>query len=360
MKYLKDIDFKNKRVLLRADYNIPIRNGQILDDWRIRISLPTIEYILKQDKAKLVIISHLGRPEGKPDSRYSLEPVAKRLEKLLGKEIIFIKDILSKEGDEIVQSLDAGQVALAENLRFYPQEENNDSPRSDLPGLGETDGAGEKFAIDICHHFGVFVNDAFSVSHRTHASIVQIPKFKPSCAGLLMEKEISELTTALKPSKRPAIAIIGGAKIKTKMPVIENLAKNYDAVLVGGKVAVEARKENVEFVENVILPEDFIDEALDIGPKTSEKYKMALSSSSFIVWNGPMGKFEEDKYAGGTKVVLGAIAEADAWKIAGGGETLEFINQHNASEEFNFLSSGGGAMLEFLGGKQLPGIAALD
>lgn len=344
MKYLKDIDLKNKRVLLRADYNVPLENGVILDDFRIRQSLPTIEHILKQSKTKIVIISHLGRPEGKSDSQYSLKPVAKKLGELLGREVVFLKDILSQEGDETIQSLDDGQIALAENLRFYPQEEAND----------------EQFAIGICHHFGVFVNDAFSDSHRAHASIVRIPKFKPSCAGHLMEKEIHELSKALKPSRRPAVAVIGGAKIETKIPVIENLAKIYDAVLVGGRIAVEAQDQKMNFSENVILPEDYVDDTLDIGLKTAEKYGRAITSASFVVWNGPMGKFEEEKYAEGTRVVLDAMSGSDAWKIAGGGETLEFINKNNAAKEFDFLSSGGGAMLEFLSGKKLAGIEALE
>jgi len=344
MKYLKDVDFKNKRVLLRTDFNVPLENGEILDDFRIRESLPTIEYILKQDKAKIVIISHLGRPEGKADPQYSLEPVAKKLGELLRKEVIFIKDILSKEGDEAVQSLESGQVALAENLRFWPGEEAGD----------------EKFAIDLCHHFGVFVNDAFSDSHRAHASIFQIPRFKPSCAGLLMKKEIEELSKALKPSKGPAIALIGGAKIETKMPVIENMARNYDAVLIGGKIAVEAQEQKMKFSENVILPDDYIDGTLDIGPKTAEKYKMAIASASFLVWNGPMGKFEDEKYAAGSKTVLDAICDSDAWKIVGGGETVEFIDKYEQADKFDFISSGGGAMLEFLSGVKLPGIEALE
>jgi phosphoglycerate kinase len=352
MKYLKDIDFKNKRVLLRADYNVPLENGKILDDFRLRESLPTIEHILRQAKSKIVIISHLGRPEGKIDSQYSLEPVAKKLGELLGKEIIFIQDILSKKGDAAIQSLEDGQIALAENLRFYPQEEAGDSPRSG--------GASEKFAIDLCHHFGVFVNDAFSVSHRAHASVSQIPLFKPSCAGLLMQKEIEELSKALKPSKRPAIAIIGGAKIETKMPVIENMANSFDAVLIGGRIAVEAQEKKMKFSENVILPDDYVDEDFDIGLKTAEKFKMAISSASFLVWNGPMGKFEEEKYVAGTKTILDAIAASDAWKIAGGGETVEFIDKYNQAEKFDFISSGGGAMLEFLSGRKLPGIEALE
>src|SRR4030042_5746608 len=224
MKYLQDIDFKNKRVLVRTDFNVSLENGVVKDDFRIRLIIPTLEYILKQSRSKVVIISHLGRPDGKAMPEFSMKPVTQTLSKLIKKEVKFIADIKSTEGDEIVRNLSEGKVAFAENIRFYPEEEIND----------------EKFAIDICHHFGVYVNDAFSASHRVHASVTKIPKFKPSCVGLLMEKEINQLSKALIPSKRPSIAVIGGAKIETKMPAIENLAKNYDAVLVGGKIASEA------------------------------------------------------------------------------------------------------------------------
>jgi phosphoglycerate kinase len=344
MKYLHDLDFKNKRVLVRTDFNVPIEKGVVKDDFRIRLALPTLEYILKQSRSKIVIISHLGRPKGKVMPEFSLKPVAEILSKLLKREVKFISDIRSKEGDEIVRRLSEDEVALVENIRFYPEEEAND----------------ENFAIDICHHFGVFVNDAFSASHRAHASIFQIPRFKPSCAGFLMEKEITELSKALKPFKKPSLAVIGGAKIETKLPVIENLAKIYDAVLLGGKISVEAKEKNIKFPQNIVLPEDYTEENLDIGPQTIEKYTLAISAASFLVWNGPMGKFEEEKYKIGTKRILEAIAAAEAWKIAGGGETIEFINSEKSADKFNFLSSGGGAMLEFLSGKKLPGIEALE
>jgi len=344
MKYLHDLDFKNKRVLVRTDFNVPIEKGVVKDDFRIRLALPTLEYILKQSRSKIVIISHLGRPKGKVMPEFSLKPVTEILSKLLKREVKFISGIRSKEGDEIVRRLSEGEVALAENIRFYPEEEAND----------------ENFAIDICHHFGVFVNDAFSASHRAHASIFQIPRFKPSCAGFLVEKEITELSKALKPFKKPSLAVIGGAKIETKLPVIENLAKIYDAVLLGGKISVEAKEKNIKFPQNVVLPEDYTEENLDIGPQTIKKYTLAISAASFLVWNGPMGKFEEEKYKIGTKRILEAIAAAEAWKIAGGGETIEFINSEKSADKFNFLSSGGGAMLEFLSGKKLPGIEALE
>jgi len=344
MKFLKDIYFKNKRVLLRVDYNVPLDNGEIKDDLRIRMTIPTINFILGQSRSKIMLVSHLGRPEGKFQEEFSLQPVAKRLEELLKKEIKFIKDIKSPEADAEIRNLRDGEIALAENLRFYPEEEKND----------------EKFAIELCHHFGVFVNDAFSASHRAHASIAQIPRFKPSCAGLLLEKEIAELGKALSPMRRPALAIIGGAKIETKLPVIENLAKNYDAVLVGGKIAVEAKENQITFPSNVVVAEDFTEGNFDIGPKAIEKYQMAISAASFLVWNGPMGKFEEEKYKAGTKAIYDAVVEADAYKIAGGGETIEFINLEKGSEKFDFVSSGGGAMLEFLSGKILPGIEALE
>jgi len=239
--------------------------------------------------------------------------------------------------------LKEGGIALAENIRFYPEEEKND----------------EEFAVKLCHHFGVFVNDAFASSHRAHSSIVQIPRFKPSCAGFLMEKEIKELSRALKPSKRPSVAVIGGAKIETKLPVIENLAKTYDIVLVGGKVAVEAKEKSAKFSQNVVLPDDFTNGNLDIGPKTIEKYAAAVSAASFVVWNGAMGKFEEAGCAEGTEKVLNAICRADAHRIAGGGETIEFIDEQKKADCFDFISSGGGAMLEFLSGIKLPGIEAL-
>ncbi len=344
MKYLKDFDFKNKRVLIRVDYNVPLENGKIKDDWRIRLALPTIEHILKNQKSKIVLLSHLGRPDGKAIPELSLRPVAERLSELLKRKVKFIGDIASAEGDEAVRGLGDGVVALAENVRFRPEEKAND----------------EQFAINLCHHFGLYVNDAFSASHRAHATIVRIPLLKPSCAGLLMEKEIKELAKALVPPRRPALAVIGGAKIETKIPVIENLAKNYDAVLVGGKTAVEAGEKGVKFPANVVLPEDFAEGNFDIGPKTAEKYKMAVSAAGFIVWNGPMGKFEEEKYRKGTDAIFDAIGEADAYKIAGGGETLEYIDSRGGTDKFNFISSGGGAMLEFLSGKKLPGIEALE
>lgn len=344
MKYLRDIDFKNKRVLIRTDYNVPLEKGRILDDARIKMTLPTIKYILKQPRSKIVLISHLGRPEGKVKPELSLKPVAEKIEKLLKRKIIFISDITSQTGDETIRKLKEGEIALAENIRFYPQEEKNN----------------ESFAIQICHHFGVYVNEAFSASHRAHASVAQIPRFKPSCAGFLMEKEVSELSKALRPTKRPALAIIGGAKIETKLPLIENLAKIYDVVLIGGKIAVEAKERNIKFAQNVILPDDFMEGNFDIGPKTIEKYKMAISAASFIVWNGPMGKFEEEVYCKGTAAVYEAIVTTDAYRIAGGGETIEYIASQDSRDRFNFISSGGGAMLEFLSGKKLPGIEVLE
>ena len=231
MKYLKDIDFKNKRVFVRADYNVPIEDGKVLDDWKIKLVIPTIEYILKQARSKIVLLSHLGRPNGRVMPEFSLKPVAEKLSELMKKEVKFIEDMKSPEGDEQVRQLSDGEIALAENVRFYPEEEANN----------------EKFAIDICHHFGVYVNDAFGASHRAHATVAQIPRFKPSCAGLLLEKEIGELSKALNPPKRPAMAVIGGTKIETKLPVIENLAKVYDVVLVGGKIAFEAEEKNMKF-----------------------------------------------------------------------------------------------------------------
>lgn len=344
MKYLKDIDFKNKRVLMRVDYNVPLEHGKILDDWRIKLTLPTINHILNQAKSKVFLISHLGRPKEDDKSSLSLKPIAKKLGDLLKKEVKFIEDLNSEAADKEIRNLEEGAIALGENIRFYPEEEQND----------------EDFAVRLCHHCGVFVNDAFSASHRKHASVFQIPRFKPSCAGLLMQKEIEELSKALSPARRPALAVIGGAKIETKLPLIENLAKVYDAVLVGGKIAVEALEKKIKFSPNVVLAQDFNENKSDIGIETIKKYSMAISAASFIIWNGPLGKYEDENCRAGTNGVYQAILEADAYKIAGGGETVEFINQKKGTDKFDFISSGGGAMLQFLSGNKLPGIEALE
>ncbi len=344
MKYLHDSDFKNKRVLVRVDFNVPLENGKIEDDRRIRMTLPTIQYILEQKRSKVVLASHLGRPEGKIVPELSLKPLVEPICALLQKEVKFIGDIASDDADKIVRNLEPGEVVLAENIRFHAEEENND----------------EDFAIRVCHHFGYFVNDAFSASHREHATVSQIPRFKPSCAGLQMENEIRELKKALKPKERPSIAIIGGAKIKTKLPVIENLAKTYDVVLVGGKIASEAIREKIEFSQNVVLPDDFAENDFDIGHQTIEKYKKAISAASFIAWNGPMGKFEDEAFEKGTREIYEAVSQAEAYKIAGGGETLEYIDSQKGADKFDFISSGGGAMLEYLAGKKMPGIEALE
>ncbi len=344
MKFLKDLDFKNKRVLLRTDYNVPMKSGLIIDDQRIRASIETINYILSKPKSRIVIVSHLGRPDGKRVREMSLRPITDVLSKHLKREVTFIEGVIEPEYQKIIRSIPEGSVALLENIRFYPQEELND----------------EDFAIELCRNFGIYVNDAFSVCHRAHASVVGPPKFKPSCIGINLEKEIYILSQALSPKKRPAVAIVGGVKVETKLPLIQNLSKIYDVVLIGGTLGIEAQKKGFEFDQNVIVPEDYLGNMLDIGPVTMEKYDKIIRAGSFIIWNGAMGKFEETQFARGTETIMKAIVEADAVKIAGGGETVEAINQYNLQDKFDFISTGGAAMLDFLAGKVLPGIKALE
>lgn len=350
MKNLNEVDLKNKKVVLRAGFNVPVENGEIDDDIRIRAALPTVEYILKQQPKVLVIISHLGRPEGKRDPELSNDVVAKRLGELLSKEVEMLDDVEALRG-VVGNENDLGKIYLLENIRFWPQEEEGD----------------EEFGKSIGKLFDVYVNDCFSASHRDHVSFTKVPKYtKEKCAGLLFEKELTNLEKVRNNPEQPAVMVIGGAKIATKLPVIENLMKIYDKILVGGMIANEAIDEKVELSENVLLPVDFApagkeDQRLDIGPETIKNFLQEISGAETIVWNGPMGKFEDDDAAEGTKKIMQAIAkEHEAHQVIGGGETLEAIKQFGDFSDFDYVSMSGGAMLEFLAGKELPGIKALN
>jgi len=374
LRNLNDIklkNLKNKRVLLRADFNVPIGDDGTIDgqeDWRIKAVFPTIKYLLKQ-KAKIILLAHLGRPKisrkfikslrlkvsKAESSEYSLRPVAKRMNELLKKKIKFVNDCLGKSAKKAVEEMKPGEIILLENLRFYKEEaENNVDFAKKLAELGD-----------------IYINDAFSDCHRAHASIVGIAKFLPSCAGLLLEKELKLMESAVKP-KHPAIAIIGGAKIETKLPAVNNLAKIYDFVLVGGMIANEIIEScgKYKFGLNVILPEQagiLRKNSYDIGLISAQKFAACIKKAKSIVWNGPMGKFEEEKYSAGTRGMISAIKIAlknGARVLIGGGETISAV-QKFAPELMNKkianlnISTGGGAMLEFLAGKNLPGIEAL-
>ncbi len=350
MKTIRDIDFKGKKVLIRTDYNVPLKDGIILEEQRIVASLRTLEEILSQRPAAILIISHLGKPEGKPNLEFSLLPVAQKLEELIGFQVELLDDYRKMQQYCKNYKNEVDKICLLENVRFWPEEEAGD----------------ESFAKEIARYFDVFVNDAFSVSHRDHASVTKMPQFIPEKAiGILFEEELTNLSKIKDNPAHPAVAIIGGAKIQTKLPIIEFLSKKYDFVLVGGMIANEVLDERLDLGKNVLLPVDFgpkgrETERVDIGQKTIQLFYYKIQDAQTIVWNGPLGKFEEEDCAQGTQRIIEAIRlNQIAHKVVGGGETIEALNIYGDLSIFNYVSMSGGAMLEFLSGKELPGITAL-
>jgi phosphoglycerate kinase len=342
VKELKDFNFQGKRVLVRCDFNVPLsEKGEILDDFRIRKSIPTIKYLLNK-KAKIILISHLGRP-GK-NQKFSLRPVAKRLKALLRKKIKFLDDCLGEKVEKGIEKIKEKEIILLENLRFYKGEEEND----------------ENFAKNLAKLGDIFINDAFAASHRAHASIVGIPKFLPSGAGFLLEEEIETLKNLMKNPKKPLIGIVGGEKVEDKVKVIDKLSEIGEWILINGLMAKEIKEKNffLKYPQKVLEPKDSIN-GKDIGPKTINFFKEKIREAKTIFWNGPLGMTERKEFQNGTKEIIKAIIESGAFSVAGGGETVEFINQLGLASKFNHVSTGGGAMLEFLSGKKLPGIEAL-
>jgi 3-phosphoglycerate kinase len=347
MKRIIDFNFSGKRVLVRCDFNVPLKKGKILDDFRIRKTLPTIEFLTKK-KAKVILISHLGDPNGKVIEELRLDPIAKRLRKLLKKKVLKLNECLGDEVKKATSSLKEGEILILENVRFYPQEEENDL----------------SFAKEISELGEIFINEAFSVSHRAHASIVGIPKFLPSGIGLLFEKEISFLENFLKEYKRPLVTLIGGKKIKDKAPLVEKFLEIGDKILINHLIAKEIKegKVKVKFPEKILSPIDGVDkkgEHFDIGPKTIKIFSEEIMKAKTIVWNGPFGKIEEKKYQRGTREIAKSILKSKAISLIGGGETIEFTNKLRITEKFSFASTGGGAFLNFLAGKRLPGLEVL-
>ena len=399
---LKDLDLKDKTVLVRADFNVPQdANLNITDDTRIRATLPTLRYILEQGAKKIVIISHLGRPDGKVVAKYSLKPVAARLKELLGQDVLFLNDCVSADltgvagarfcaGDNIKQDIDQSKekVILLENLRFHPGEEANDI----------------NFAKQLAFLAEVFVNDAFGTAHRAHASCEGVTHFLKSAAGFLLEKEIKYLGGAVSNPARPFIVILGGAKVADKIGVIENLLPKADAIIIGGGMAYtflksqgkqignsKLEKEKLEVAKSIlakakqlkkkillpidhvvvdnidanakteIVGEDIPDGkiAVDIGPKTVKLFEEKLKSAKTIVWNGPLGIFEMDAFSKGTQQIAAFISTLKTTSIIGGGDTAAAIAKFKLEDKMSHISTGGGASLEFLEGKTLPGIAAL-
>jgi len=343
VKKIQEAEIQDKKVLLRADFNVAVESGKVKEKFKIEAVRETLKYLLEK-KCKVALASHFGRPEGKINPEFSLSQIKNDVESILGVKIVFIDDCISEKIAKALHNLNDGEVLLLENVRFYPGEEQND----------------EKFAEGLAKNFEVFINDAFSVSHRDQASVTGITKFLPSYAGFWLQKEIKEMEKIKNDFKKPAVAIIGGAKIETKLPVIKFFEEKYDNVLVGGKIANEALDQKIQFSSKVILPVDFIDDRLDIGPKTLENFKSIIRQAETIVWNGPTGKFEEEKYAFSTNEILKEILKSHAYVVAGGGETIEVLEKNEAIDKISFVSTGGGAMLEYLSGNKMPGIEALQ
>ncbi len=387
MRTLKDLDVKNKRVLVRCDFNIPLnKKGDIEDDFRIKQTIPTIEYLIK-NKAKVILMSHLGRPKGKVVETLRLTPVQKKLTEYLDLSITKTPDCIGKEIEKQTEEMKEGEILLLENLRFHKEEKEND----------------RNFSKKLAKLADVYINDAFGISHRAHASIVGVPKYLPSGAGLLLEKEVKILSKVLEKPWRPLVAIIGGVKISSKIKVIKQFLEKADHLLIGGKIAnailvakgicvgrpwpsEEVTKEIARFNLTSIklhLPIDAVaspdetgkfyvretgpgrvrkDEKLfDIGSETIKMFSKIIEDAKMIIWSGPLGRFEEPLFEKGTKVIAEKIAKNHrAFKIVGGGETISALSKFGLREKFDHISTGGGAMLEFLSGEELPGLKALE
>ncbi|MCX6762140.1 MAG: phosphoglycerate kinase [Candidatus Moranbacteria bacterium] len=343
IRRIQDADVAGKKVILRVDFNVSLENGRAKETFKIKAAKESLDFLISK-KAKVVLLSYFGRPNGKALPEFSMEQLVPDVEELLCVKVKFISDCIGDKVREGVGKMVEGEVLLLENVRFYEGEDKND----------------EDLAKKMADGFDIFINDAFSQSHRNQSSITGITKFLPSYAGFRLQEEIAEMTIVKEHPISPAVAIIGGAKIETKLPVIKFFEEKYDYILVGGKIANEALDQGIEFSGKVILPIDFVDDRLDIGPKTLEKFEKIISQAKTIVWNGPMGKFEEEKYAISSDEILKAVLASSAFTLVGGGETLEILERNGAMEKVDFVSTGGGAMLDYLGGEKMPGIKALE
>jgi len=390
-KTIENLDLTGRRVLVRVDFNVPIKNGVIGDDTRVRSSLPTIEYALAHGARTVILCSHLGRPKGKPDLQYSLKPVADHLAALLKRQVVFAEDCIGAPAQAAIARAGDGGIVLLENLRFHPEEEKNDAV----------------FAAGLAALAEVYVNDAFGSAHRAHASTEGIVHHvKEAAAGLLMAAEIEHLGRVLEHPDRPFVAILGGAKVSDKLEVIQNLIPRVDALLIGGAMAytffkarnvpvgkslvepdlldaardvetqAKARGLRLELpVDHVVAPKleagapadtlDVGDPAigdrmgLDIGPKTIAAYAAVITGAKTVIWNGPMGVFEIDAFAKGTMAVAHAVADVQGTTVIGGGDSIAAVAKAGVTDRITHISTGGGASLEFLGGRVLPGVAAL-
>ena len=386
---INEADLKGKRVLIRVDFNVPLKDGKVTDNTRIKAALPTIKYIL-DNGASLVVMTHLGRPKGQKNPAFSLAPVAAEFEKLLGKKVTLAPDVIGPEVKKEVEALKPGDVLLLENVRFYAEEEKND----------------EAFAKELASYGDIYCNDAFGTAHRAHASTEGVSHYLPSYAGFLIEKEVKFMAPVLENPEKPLVAIIGGSKVSSKITVLESLVRTCDTIVIGGGMAytfdkVLGYKIGKSLVEDdyletassflkkaeekgvkVILPVDHVAAAefdenaspvavdsvdipadlmgMDIGPKTTALIVEAVKGAKSVVWNGPMGVFEFASFAKGTEEVAKALAASDATTVVGGGDSVAAINKFGLADKISHVSTGGGASLEFLEGKELPGIKALE
>lgn len=345
VKNIADAQFEKANVLVRVDFNVEFdAQGEAEEHFRFDITKKTIDHIASFPGVKIAMLTHLGRPEGKKNPDFSVSRLVSVAEQALGRKVVFVSDCVGEEVEKALETVAAGDVLLLENVRFYSEEEINDFP----------------FAQNLAKPFSVYVNEAFSVCHREHASVVGVPKILPGYAGFHLLEEIAELDRLKTAPEHPAIAVVGGAKIETKLPLIRTFENTFDTILVGGKIANEAIDQKIIFSEKVLLPKDFdSDLRLDIGPETIARYTEIIKTAKTIVWNGPMGKFEVPPYNVGTDAILKAIVASGAFVVIGGGESLTVLEQANVMDKIGFVSSGGGAMLEYLGGSVLPGLNIL-
>ncbi|HAF86871.1 MAG TPA: phosphoglycerate kinase [Sphaerochaeta sp.] len=389
LRTIRDYDFSGKRALVRVDFNVPLKDSEVTDDTRIRAALPTIKYILDAG-GSVVVMSHFGRPKGKKDLQFSMAPIGKKFAELLGRPVALAPDVIGDEVAKEVKGLKSGEVLLLENVRFYPGEEKNDP----------------EFAKQLSLFGDVYVNDAFGTAHRAHASTAGVAQYLPSYAGFLIEKEVRFMAPLLENPDKPFVAIIGGSKVSSKIGVLESLVNTCDTIVIGGGMAytflavqghaigkslveeefkdtassflAKAKEKGVEVilpvdhlcgaefkedtkaiaVDSVEIPVDLI--GMDIGPKTVKLVVAAVELAKSVVWNGPMGVFEFDAFAQGTLTVAKALAACKGITVVGGGDSVAAINKFDLAEKISHVSTGGGASLEFLEGKVLPGIKALE
>ncbi|MEK7664869.1 MAG: phosphoglycerate kinase [Patescibacteria group bacterium] len=343
-KSIKELNVLNKRVLVRCDFNVPLDgSGNILDDFRIKESVLTIKYLI-ENKAKVILMSHLGDPEGKINPILKLDKIGERLGDILKTEIMKADDCVGPAIESYTQDLRGGEVLLLENLRFHQEEK-----------------AGSlEFAEKISWLGDIYINDAFSVCHRAHASITGLPQYLPSYAGFLLLKEIENLDKVLRGGQGPVVVIVGGKKIETKSKFINKISELADFVLISGLIKKEIQDKGIQLLrlEKIMGPEDFLD-AKDINQKAIDMFCEKILQAKTIVWNGPFGKYEDDKYAKGTLEIAKAIIESRAFSVVGGGETIEFLKKQGIIDKFSHISSGGGAMLSYLAGEKMPGLEAL-